>query len=314
MRRAALVGLWFAFPLLAQAPPEPSVKVLRALAVQPNTPAFGDPLEGTERALAEAEAAVDALEGEAPGLAVQLDLVALPEGSVPVDVMRSPTVVGRLQRLSDRVRAPVVFGGWARSPSEELGTTSNAAFVVGPEGLREGIYRKRRLVPAVEWIPMGGENVGLVAGQDPGLLSLGDDTWGVLICYEIIFPALTRDLAAGGAQALLNLSNDAWYGSPGPGRLGLEQHSLHAALRAVESGLPLLRVANTGRSFVALPSGRILDPTPIRESTARVFEVPIRPSAPTLFSRTGDLVGAGCAVLTVLLLLVGPARLSRPRP
>ena len=84
-----------------------------------------------------------------------------------------------------------------------------------------------------------------------------------LICYEAIFPAeIAPDLA--GANAILNVTNDAWFGStPGP-----YQHFLQARLRAVETGLPLIRVANNGISAVVDPYGRVIDGLALNASGA----------------------------------------------
>src|SRR5207247_2622711 len=89
---------------------------------------------------------------------------------------------------------------------------------------------------------------------------------GVLICYEDVVPALTRRFVAGGADFLVNVTNDAWFGRTS----APYQHLAQATLRAVENRVPLVRVANTGISAVVEPDGRIRWQGPLGETVEHV--------------------------------------------
>jgi apolipoprotein N-acyltransferase len=113
-----------------------------------------------------------------------------------------------------------------------------------------------------------------------------------LICYEAVFPQDVRG-ASKRPDLLLHLTNDAWFGT----RSGPYQHLQQARIRAVESGLPVLRSANTGVSAVIDPSGRVLDQIPLGTEGFLDAEVPEAKPA-TLYWRLGDW-----PVLLLLLML-----------
>ena len=298
---AALVVGWVALPFVLPRVEAPSEAQRRVLVLQPNVAAFGEPAATARAVLAWVG---EQVAGGANRASARYDLILLPEGAIPIDVARSPGIVDALATLSRGLGAPIMFGGWARAPSDREGTVSNTVFVVDEGGLRDRVYRKRRLVPATEWIPFGIGGRGVVPGREPGVFEVAGVRWGVLICYESIFSAAGRDLGRAGADVILNLSNDAWYGRPGAGRLGLEQHPAHVTLRAVETGLPVLRVANTGPSFLADPRGRVFDRTPLGAAAVQEVTVPVDAGVTTLFARTGDLIGPASVGFLLLLALV----------
>jgi apolipoprotein N-acyltransferase len=142
----------------------------------------------------------------------------------------------------------------------------NSLFVLDAEAGIRGVYDKTHLVPFGEYVPfedlaakigikqLTHQNSGFASGKDRFLLQAGQaPAFSPLICYEAIFP--NRVLADDGVRPgwLLNLTNDAWFGtSTGP-----YQHLHQTRLRAVEEGLPLVRAANTGVSAVIDPYGKI---------------------------------------------------------
>ena len=139
----------------------------------------------------------------------------------------------------------------------------NSMLAVDPSGAVVGSYDKSHLVPFGEFMPLRSVlGLGSVAGGStdfstgPGVQTLrlpGLPPVGPLVCYEVIFPGAVTD-RSDRPEWLLNLTNDGWYGiSAGP-----YQHLVAARLRAVEEGLPVVRVANTGISAVIDPVGRVL--------------------------------------------------------
>ena len=171
-------------------------------------------------------------------------------------------------------------------------TLLNAAVMLSHEGKTKGIYNKRHLVPfgeyipLREWLPFLNPIVGAVdfsAGQNNALMRLeGVGTMQLLICYEVIFSGEVLSLAMR-PDLIVNITNDAWFGiSAGPW-----QHLVQAQMRAVEEGVPLFRVANTGITAGFDPYGRVLGSIPLGESGVLDLVVP-EAIPPPLFARYGN--------------------------
>jgi apolipoprotein N-acyltransferase len=143
------------------------------------------------------------------------------------------------------------------------------------------------------------------AGRRSTVFSLPQSTFGVMICYEATYPYLARRLVEGGAQFLINISNDTWLVEGG--RAAAVQHFAMAVFRAVENKRPLARVATSGISGFIDPAGR-----PYHFSTAEegviVGEVFPRQEI-TVYARYGDWFAFVCASFA-LLALIG----ARQRP
>lgn len=292
---AVASAVWFAAVLLPGRHPLPAQGTTLSLAIlQLDLPAHAPVRERADSALARASRWEPT---------ERYDLVLLPEGSLPVDVARSPTVVAPLQELARRAGAPVLVGGLGRAADGADARPTNSVFRIDADGLSAWRYDKRRLVPIIERASFLQPGRGYAAGREPGLTEVGGVRVGVLICYESIFPELTRALAREGADLIVNLTNDAWYREPGPGALGLEQHPAHLVLRALETGRPVVRVANTGPSFAADANGRVGSITALRVQDVLSLRIAVAPSSWTRSTRWGDVPGL-LATLAVLLLLV----------
>lgn len=169
----------------------------------------------------------------------------------------------------------------------------NSLFTIDEHGEVAAVYDKRHLVPFGEYVPLrsvlpfiklteGGRDFS--SGEGPRTLRLpGLPEVSVLICYEVIFPGRVVD-AGSDAKWLLNVTNDAWFGtSSGP-----YQHFAAARLRAVEEGLPLVRAANTGISAVVDPYGRTVGRLELNRAGVIDAPLPKALEEPTPFSRLGD--------------------------
>ena len=128
---------------------------------------------------------------------------------------------------------------------------------------------------------------------------------GGFICYEAIFPELVRQFPAQGAELLVNITNDAWYGTTS----APYQHLAMAAFRAVENRRYMVRAANTGVTAVVDPRGRVLEATRLFDTTVLVREVPLVAET-TFYARHGALFAQACSALA-LALLVATARARR---
>jgi apolipoprotein N-acyltransferase len=170
----------------------------------------------------------------------------------------------------------------------------NSVMVLDHDGNLLGSADKFHLVPLGEYVPLrrwlpflskitpGG--VDFTPGPGARTLTLpGLPAAGALVCYEVIFPGQVVD-PDHRPLWLLNLTNDAWFGtSTGP-----YQHFASARLRAVEEGLPLVRAANTGISGLIDPYGRVLLEIPLGQSAVRDIPLPQALATPPLYARFGD--------------------------
>lgn len=294
--------------------------VARVAVVQPN-------VEGRAKVGSGAVTLEDAATGEGAAtlarLAPQLepgaaDLVVLPEGAVRAFPASSAgsSAAAPLRALSRRVRAPVLFGGLGLADTEAAGgVVFNSAFVMEPEGLADFRYDKRRLVPVVERVPflprrwsaaldaLGAYGVG----RGRPLARVGGVAYGVLVCYESSYPEESRAYRLAGADVLVNITNDAWFGSePLHTRtLALWQHPAHLVMRAVENRVGVVRSANTGISLFVDPVGRVEERTRLFTEDVRIAEVRTT-DVSTFYTRYGDLLGNASALGTFgLLLLLG---------
>jgi apolipoprotein N-acyltransferase len=120
---------------------------------------------------------------------------------------------------------------------------------------------------------------------------------GVLVCYEAIFPELAQDLVEHGANLLVNISNDAWFGdSSAP-----LQHLSHAVLRTVEQGRAMVRATNTGISVLIGPRGRILKRAPQFQASALSGQLPLS-SRKTIYHRIRGVERPALFVLALLFI------------
>ena len=217
--------------------------------------------------------------------------------------------------VEDPIRAAVIakntpaggltlLGTLRRSGTGEDFRLWNSMIAIDHEGRIAGAYDKSHLVPFGEYMPLreviglGNITMGLVDfSAGPGITTLslpGLPPVSPLICYEAIFPgavAATVDRPAW----MLNLTNDGWYGqSTGP-----YQHLVAAQLRAVEEGLPMVRVANTGISAIIDPYGRIIRYLGLGLRGVVDGPLPVALAEPTIYARYGNI-----PVLVVAMALI----------
>jgi len=261
-----------------------------------------------------------------------IDLVIWPEAATPFVYEREPVYQLQLVAMANRAAAPLLFGSPAvRYDADRKPYLLNSAYLLSPDGQLLGRYDKQHLVPFGEYIPLKSsvlffldklvEGIGdFQAGPGPTILSFqpkssagdGDQRpvkFGVAICYEVIFPDLVRKMAASGAEFLVTITNDAWFGdSSAPA-----QHFSMVVFRSVENHLAFARAANTGVSGFIDPFGRIIEASPIFTQTALQARIPVR-QPHTFYSRHGDVFAYGCVILCALLCLFGLFGTKGPEP
>ncbi|MEU8678152.1 apolipoprotein N-acyltransferase [Streptomyces sp. NPDC048560] len=261
------------------------------------------------------------------GLAGQdVGLVVWGESSVGVDLTRSPATAARITELSRQVGAEVLVNTDARrTDGPARAGIFKSAVLVGPQGPTGDRYDKMRLVPFGEYVPFRSvlgwaTSVGKAAGEDrlrgsrPVVMDLpaaDAPRLGPLVCFESAFPDMSRRLVRDGAQVLIAQSSTSTFQhSWAP-----EQHASLGALRAAESGRPMVHATLTGQSAVYGPQGeRIGSPLGTDASTAAVFDVPLA-TGTTLYVRLGDwAVYAALALLAALGAAEGTRLLRGPAP
>ncbi|MFZ5569360.1 MAG: apolipoprotein N-acyltransferase [Thermodesulfobacteriota bacterium] len=184
----------------------------------------------------------------------------------------------------------------------------NSAYLMDPAGRPLQKYDKVHLVPYGEyvplkkWFPFLGKLVAQVGdfrgGKKGATLHWSGNRLGVQICFEIIFPELSRSMADNQADLLINITNDAWFGKTG----APYQHLSMALFRAVENRRSLARAANTGISGFIDPIGRITAATALFEDAALTRPMPLIRDK-TVYSRFGDVFAAGCLAIVLLFLV-----------
>jgi apolipoprotein N-acyltransferase len=226
----------------------------------------------------------------------------------------------RLLQLAADLKDPILFGAPALGQEEGRLGFYNRAYMVSGAGAVVAWYDKIQLVPFGEYVPLrsllGAFVNRVVAGfgdMFPGhqqtIFQLKGARLGVLICYESIFPNLSRMAVNRGADILVNITNDAWYGeSSAPYQL-----LAMAAMRAVETKVPLVRVANTGISAVIEPTGRITARTPLFKRGTEIERVKWRPRR-TIYTIVGDLFAEICCALLAIALIAAYLRPRRAKP
>jgi apolipoprotein N-acyltransferase len=247
-------------------------------------------------------------------------LVVWPESAVPFYFDRSPPLAAELQERVRQARIYLIFGNDDREArddrTERFWVGAKMLTPQGDLGLR---YHKIRLVPFGEYVPvqsvltLGGRVSAKVVkqvsdftpGEEYSTGLVDGHKVGVFICYEAIFPDAVREFAAAGAELLVNITNDAWYGRTS----APHQHMAMAAFRAVENGKYLVRAANTGFTAVVDPRGRVLQRTGLFERTMLVRDVAFVPGV-TFYARHGDVFAWSCLALAAAVTAF--SRFRRP--
>lgn len=289
--------------------------------VQPNIPEHIK-LDG-QTALDSTLSSLDGLMPRVPPGSVEL--VVMPEVTLPLypraDYARG--WMARIQGYAREVGAPVILGGLGYTGDLLAGSyvPYNSAFLVEPQGLTDYQYDKRYLVPMVERVPLlpapwlrNLSYFGKFGVGEGWPLAVADDAaYGVLICYESTYPQGSRNFRLEGADVLVNITNDAWYGrEPWYARTtALWQHPAHMVMRAIENRMGVARAANTGISLFVDPVGRVYNDTELFTADVRVDTV-YTTDVVTFYTRYGDLLGNASA-LGALLLVVGSVYLTRRR-
>lgn len=292
------------------AKPAPFVSTQQAVLVQQNIPLLDQP-QWTPRYFDQTIAELVKLSVEAeprhpennPGL------IIWPESPAPFFIA-DPRLQQWLVGLAQDRNSYLIVGSLGEAP-EANGRRQllNSALIVDPRGNMLGRYDKIHLVPFGEYVPMQNllffadkltREVGDFArGTQRKVFDLNGTHVGVFICYESVFPDEVREFTANGAQVLVNISDDLWYGeTSAPG-----QHLQMSRMRAMENHRWVLLATNNGTTAAIDPFGRV-----VKEAPRNVRTALLAPYAPqnenSLYSRYGDVFAWICVVISCLAVFV----------
>ena len=220
-------------------------------------------------------------------------LIVWPETAVPFLYQDTGEFQNRVRDLPIETNSWLLFGSMSYAPQSESTDYYNSAYLLTPEGETSGKYDKVHLVPYGEYVPLRNifpfisaltAGIGdFAGGKGYEVLEMGERKIGVLICYEAILPQAVRHYKRSGADLLVNITNDAWFGMTS----APYQHLSMTIFRSVESRLYLVRAANTGISAIVDPKGRLIAKTEIFTRDALAGSVRFI-SIPTIYARFGD--------------------------
>jgi apolipoprotein N-acyltransferase len=233
------------------------------------------------------------------------DLIAWPESPAPF-IENDARFQRMLIALARQEQAPLVVGniGADFSAEEQSWRDYNSALVVGADGARVGRYDKIHLVPFGEYIPfqnlltfarkLTGRVSSFTRGDERKVFRLNGHRYGVFICYESVFADEVRHFAQLGAEVLVNISDDGWYGDTS----APWQHLNMARMRAIENRRWLLRDTNNGVTAVIDPYGRVRQSIPRHAVDALPAQFGFRDDV-TFYTAHGDFFAWLCVFLSL---------------
>lgn len=229
-------------------------------------------------------------------------IVFWPEAALTFFLEREPLYQQALGRTLAHFDAELVVGAPRAEGAEGGAPYRNSVYLLEPGGAIRARYDKQRLLPFMEFFPVGvdllrrrfGRIREFSPGHSPALLPTRAGAAGVLVCNEALLPHLAGARMDAGATFLVNPSNDSWVSDP-----GFAEHQLQlAGLRAVEQRAFLVRISDSGPSALVDPYGRV-----VARSQPATREVVLASlgvsSARSVYGRAGDGFGAACLVLAM---------------
>jgi apolipoprotein N-acyltransferase len=239
------------------------------------------------------------------------DIIIWPESALPFIFGHDKVLTGEVVDFQKQLDSYLIFGGLIGRGSEQgKSRLANSAFLLSPEGTVESVYDKMLLVPFGEYVPMR----KLLPFIDKMVMAIGDFVpgrehvvmntpfakIGNLICYEIIFPGFVRKFVDRGANVLVTITNDAWFGRTA----GPYQNFSVAVFRAIENRVPVVRSANTGISGFIDTKGRIENKSDIFVEANLTGDVAIGKDR-SFYTKYGDIFDYACLLGSVLLIVNG---------
>lgn len=252
-------------------------------------------------------------EGMTCSLKERVDLVIWPETAAPTFLLKRARYRRWVEDVVEGLGVPLLTGtndyDWRPGGEPEV-FNSAVLFLPGRGPVLK--YDKVHLVPFGERMPLveifpflkeiklGGGPGNFAPGRERVLFKVGKAKFPALICFEAAFARDVRRFVREGANLLVNITNDAWFGPYS----APYQHAQMAVLRTVENRISLARCANTGVSMLVDPYGRVLEVTGIFEDAVLVGELPLKEGGKTLYTKYGEWLPWLCVVLSLGVLIL----------
>ena len=241
--------------------------------------------------------------------ASRAEIAIMPENPAPFYYPDDPRFTERLQSMVKRSGSTLIAG--VVMPHKDVHGNPgvyNSAATLGPDGQMIAEYDKQHLVPFGEYIPLrkylsfAGKLTSEVSDFNAGdaytLSTINGNRAAIFICYEAIFPELVRHFTLAGAEVLINITNDGWYGdSSAP-----YQHFDMSRVRAIENRRYLIRAANTGISAIVDPYGQVIEKTRLDRQVVLHGRFEYRTDR-TFYVRFGDVFAWLCVGVSGVFLL-----------
>lgn len=234
------------------------------------------------------------------------DLIIWPETATPFFFQDAKEFQSMVLNIPKKTDTFLLFGTPSYKIEEDKINHYNSALLVSPEGELKGKYDKIHLVPYGEYVPFGeyiplgslGEGIGnFKPGKEIYNFTIPKGKFGVLICFEIIFPDLCRRFVKKGANFLVTITNDAWFGKTS----APYQHLTIATFRAIENRVFIARAANTGISALIDPVGRIVKKSGLFTEETILGSIRLS-ERKTFYTLYGDIFAWACSIFSIFLL------------
>ncbi len=297
-RKELLWLVWIPVLLALPALPQPQAGTEAAALVQPNVPEELDWTPELARSLQQQllTASLEQAKLSKPAL------IVWPEVPGPLYYYRDAEFRENVARLARTSQSYLLFGTVANSTT---GAPLNSAVALNPEGELVDRYDKINLVPFGEFVPklfsfvnrITQETGDFEQGHRVVVFPMQGHRLGTFICYESAFPHAVRRFAQEGADLLVNISNDGYFGHSA----AREQHLEIVRMRAAENRRWILRDTNDGVTAAIDPAGRVMKRLPMYTATAGVFGYSYVQDT-TFYTRHGDWFAWGCLLLSAVLL------------
>jgi apolipoprotein N-acyltransferase len=241
------------------------------------------------------------------------ELIVWPETATPTYLVQYRSYFNRFKNFVDSLGVPVLTGTpFYQTVGPEEYIYFNSAVLVKPGKEGYDLYKKIHLVPMSEKIPLSGRfkilkeirlgQADWSSGSERIIFDLDGYKFATVICIESVYPGFCREFAQKGAEFLVVITNDMWFGRTSL----LEQHAMMSVFRAVENRIPVVRSANTGISMAIDKWGRIIEKSDVFKVeylTARIYPE----ESDSVYGRIGDIipkVSFGLVIISLIIALI----------
>ena len=244
-------------------------------------------------------------------------LIIWPETAAPEYILQKNFYLEMMRDFVDSLKVPVLTGTpYYRTVAPGEYIFFNSAVLLKPGVSDYDVYFKIHLVPVSEKIPFR-EKFKILKeirlgqadwsnGEEQTLFEFDGHKFATVICFESVFPGFCREFARKGAQFLVVITNDMWFGRTSL----LEQHAMMSVFRAVENRIPVVRSANTGISMGIDKWGRILAKSDIFVPQYLVVDI-VPEESNSIYGRIGDVIPRSASILSLIAIIVALPRRGR---